>query len=152
MVGGVDDVDVAAQHDDRAGGERRHRGGVDVEPESEQLFGASGEDLDGPMLESFVADNRGWLIEPRTEAGEPPVGGCEKDLDAVVDAVLEKEHMMFGLALGVLALRPPRPTPPPPPFAVLDRRCCLDEFSRRGTDSGDRAPRRRIRSRQHPAR
>ena len=37
---GVDDVDVAAQHDHRAWGERRGRGGVDVEPQSEQLFGA----------------------------------------------------------------------------------------------------------------
>ena len=43
---------------DRARGERGRRGGVDVEPQSEQLFGASSEDVDRPALQSFVAGDR----------------------------------------------------------------------------------------------
>ena len=57
-----------------------------------RVLGAAGEDVDRPVLQSLVAGNRCWCVEPRTEAGEHPVDGSEQDLDAVVDSVLEKKQ------------------------------------------------------------
>jgi hypothetical protein len=66
------------------------RVGVDLEPKSEQAFGASRKNVHRPVLQSFVAGDGRRLVESRAEAGHRPVQGCEQDLDAVVDRVLER--------------------------------------------------------------
>ena len=57
-------------------------------------------------------------------------GSTISDMASMVgSATFAIEHMMFGLVLGVLAVRGASADSPAPRFAVLDRRCCLDELS-----------------------
>ena len=44
------------------------------------------------MLQPFVTGDRRRRVEAGTEASHDPVDGCEHDLDAVVDPVLEQEQ------------------------------------------------------------
>ncbi len=115
---------MSAEHDDRAWGERRSRRWVDVEPEAEEAFSPSGEDVDRPALQSLVAGDGGGLMESGAEAGEGPVDRCEQDLDAVVDAVLEQEQ------------RDANGGKTEPPFGEIDDRGC-DEDGRAGEDADD---------------